>query len=277
MTVNSQGQGLGFTNCLKTCMVWGAHSVPSSGQNYFEAWDRYAASLSPSSACTAPWARTCLPPEVCSKLLGSSLLSAWFSWEARWPRQCKVLYFCPGEVILLRVTLIKKAAIVTQTPLMEVGRLPKGGLADACLELQGCLIWICAGFSPQLSWLKPLSCHTKPLSLQALLCLLQQWDCGQGLVVCSHFSSFGNETCKEIPALPCEKRTCGTHKKGAALSGGRIDSGGIPNLAAQWSHALGHHFPFHYRDSFYFSLHCTFGTYVWNHCRLLCAFRPSLK
>lgn len=27
-------------------------------------------------------------------------------------------------------------------------RLPKGGLADGCLELQECLIWICAGFSP---------------------------------------------------------------------------------------------------------------------------------
>lgn len=156
---------------------------------------------------------------------------------------------------------------------MEVGRLPEGGLADGCLELQGCLRWICAGFSPQLSWLELLSYHTKTLSLQHKA-VAKGWPCaiisaplGRKPVYCVH----------ENAAQACDKCTCGTHKEGAPLSGGRIDSGLIPILAAQWSDALGHHFPFHNRVSFCFSLHCTFETYVWNHCKLLCAFRPSLK
>lgn len=80
--------------------------------------------------------------------------------------------------------------------------------------------------------------------------------------------------CQRKPSLACEKPTS-SYKEGTALSGDRIEE--FPNLAAQSSDALGHHFPFHKRDSFCFSQHCTFETYVRNHCKLLCAFRPSLK
>lgn len=65
VTVNDLGQGLGLTNCLKTCKVGDAHSVPHSDQDYFAAWGRHLASLSPnSSACTAPCVRPHLPPEA---------------------------------------------------------------------------------------------------------------------------------------------------------------------------------------------------------------------
>lgn len=37
------------------------------------------------------------------------------------------------------------------------------------------------------------------------------------------------------PSPTCEKCTCGTHEEGAALSGGRIDSGGIPRDLMLWA------------------------------------------
>jgi len=74
-----------------------------------------------------------------------------------------------------------------------VGKLPKGGLADGWLELQGCLIWICAGFSPQLSWLELLSSRTETLSLQTLLCLSSSEALAEDWLFCHS-------------QLPCEQK-----------------------------------------------------------------------
>lgn len=170
------------------------------------------------------WGRTGLPPEAqqhfvqCLALLRGKVTKT---------VQSTLFLSCRSHPP--QVTLIETAAVVTHAPLMEVGRLPEGGLADGCLELQGCLRWICAGFSPQLSWLELLSYHTKTLSLQCKA-VARGWPwalisapLGRKPVYCVH----------ENPALACDKCTCATRKEGAAFSGGRIDSGLIPSLAAQ--------------------------------------------